>query len=155
MKLVVVSDNHGDKEILEKIASIECDADYYFHCGDSCLEPELIRPFVQIKGNNDYYDVPVQRIFHDIDGHNILLIHGHRQIYFRSIDNLLYLAEQNECDIVLFGHTHQFFDEEFEGVRFINPGSCLYNRDDNNATYAVVMLEKGNIEVFKKYVNRS
>lgn len=35
LKIVVISDTHGDKGIIQKIALQEYDADYYFHLGDS------------------------------------------------------------------------------------------------------------------------
>ena len=34
-KIVIMSDNHGDMNILTDIKVLEDDADYYIHCGDS------------------------------------------------------------------------------------------------------------------------
>ena len=34
-KIVIMSDNHGDMNVLTDIKVLEDDADYYIHCGDS------------------------------------------------------------------------------------------------------------------------
>ena len=34
-KIVIMSDNHGDMNMLTDIKVLEDDADYYIHCGDS------------------------------------------------------------------------------------------------------------------------
>ena len=34
-KIVVMSDNHGYRNIIEEIKRLEPDGDFYVHCGDS------------------------------------------------------------------------------------------------------------------------
>ena len=34
-KIIIMSDNHGDMNMLTDIKVLEDDADYYIHCGDS------------------------------------------------------------------------------------------------------------------------
>ncbi|WP_285946677.1 hypothetical protein [Thomasclavelia cocleata] len=46
-KIVVISDNHGQQSMLDKIRKLESDSDYYVHCGDSeALEERLKAGFV-------------------------------------------------------------------------------------------------------------
>ena len=37
MKIVVLSDTHGDANLIEQVYEQELDADAFFHCGDSEL----------------------------------------------------------------------------------------------------------------------
>ena len=49
MKICVVSDSHGDREILRKIYLSNPNCDIYLHLGDSQLEEYLINPFDKSK----------------------------------------------------------------------------------------------------------
>lgn len=152
MKVVLVSDNHGDLKSIEKILCQEQVADYYLHCGDSSTRPEDISLFASVRGNNDYFnEFPKERII-EIAGHKALLIHGHRLIGFGSFDRLADYAKEKECDICFFGHIHCFVDQEVKGVRLINPGSTFYNRDYSDPCYAVVEIEGNDIKVTKKSI---
>mgnify|MGYP003297992236 CR=1 FL=1 len=61
MKILLVSDTHGNNEALDKILKIHPDMDLYLHLGDSESTPELLRPFVTVKGNCDFYDFDIKR----------------------------------------------------------------------------------------------
>ena len=75
MKILLVSDSHGDDESLRKIANKHNNCDYYIHLGDSQSSPDLIRPFVSVRGNCDYYsskfmdqDKPLRVIHNNVEG---------------------------------------------------------------------------------------
>lgn len=59
-KIVIMSDNHGDMNMLTDIKVLEDDADYYIHCGDSeSYSLQDLDGFVAVKGNNDWsLDLP-------------------------------------------------------------------------------------------------
>ncbi|MBQ6493833.1 MAG: YfcE family phosphodiesterase [Erysipelotrichaceae bacterium] len=146
LKICLCSDNHGDRNSIQKILSDNPSCDYYFHAGDSMLEESDIAPFISVDGNNDWqYDYPKERIF-EIGSHRILLMHGHHYTYS---DNLLAdKTKENKCDVLFYGHTHIFADKTVKGIRMINPGSSYYNRDLSSPCYArVYLLEDGNIRV--------
>jgi uncharacterized protein len=139
LKICLMSDNHGDEYSLRKVLSDNPACDYYIHCGDSLMSEDEIRPFISVKGNNDWqYDFPNERIL-DIGGHKILVLHGHRYTY--SYDLLASKAKENGCDTIFYGHTHMFNDETYDGIRMINPGSTNYNRDFSEPCYAIVTIE--------------
>ena len=53
MKALFVSDNHGDRAILQKIAArFSNEVDIMLHCGDSNLEPSdpVMQPFKTVIG---------------------------------------------------------------------------------------------------------
>ena len=148
LKICLCSDNHGDIDSLNIVKSQNPNCDYYIHCGDSCLPENNIKPFISVKGNNDYdLDYPKQRVL-EIGGHKILVCHG--QNYTFSVNGLSSLAKSKGCDVFFFGHTHEYFDDEFDGVRLINPGSIFYNRDWSNPCYAIVTIEDNGRIVSKR-----
>ncbi|MDO4197620.1 MAG: metallophosphoesterase family protein [Erysipelotrichaceae bacterium] len=150
LKILLVSDNHGDYESISRILSDNPSCDYYFHCGDACLPPEEMKPFLVVKGNNDWgNDYPKQKII-KIKGHKILLFHGNG--YTFSKKDLRYKTIEEGCDTVFYGHTHLFNDEIMDGIHLINPGSCYYNRDYTAPCYAQVFIDDDD-NIFVKRVN--
>ena len=145
MKVVLVSDNHGDLSSLSKILNRHQDADYYLHCGDCELDLNNLKPFAPVKGNNDYrYDFPEFKVV-EIAGHRIFITHGHRYIVLNSLYGLVAKAKELVCDVVFFGHTHIYYDGEIDGVRLINPGSTLVNRDSSKPSYAIIEFDGSKI----------
>ena len=151
-RIVLAGDNHGDLDSIKKILMENLQADYYFHTGDTCLDPTLISPFITVCGNNDYswkYNIPKFRVL-NVENHNILLIHGHGYVY--SLDTLVDKAKQEKCDIVMFGHTHCFFDEVIKGVHLINPGSTYYNRNGEEPCYLIVDIKENDVKISRKFI---
>lgn len=125
--ICLTGDNHGHKELIQKIIKDNPKCDLYLHTGDSMMEKEEVFPFEAVKGNCDEaFDYPEERIY-EFYGHRILLFHGTNQAAF---DFALHeYALNRKADIVFYGHTHRFRDELYEGVRFVNPGSCRKSRN--------------------------
>ena len=139
MKIVVVSDNHGDYEVLNKILRDNPSADYYFHLGDSEMDEDELRPFASVRGNvDDDYNLHSERII-DVGGHFVYMCHGHG---FSGDEELIAKnAKACDCDIALFGHTHCFLDKTIKGVRTINPGSSSRGKDGHNS-YVLLEIDK-------------
>lgn len=147
LKLIVVSDNHGKVEPLEEILLRHQDADVFVHCGDSELPVDYLRGYACVRGNNDfYYDLPDMKIL-ELEGHRVMIVHGHQHLYLGQLDILTSKAHRQGCDLVLFGHTHIFQDEEREGVRLVNPGALSRNRDGTPACYAMIEIQGDQITV--------
>lgn len=146
LKICLCSDNHGDMDSIYKILSDNPACDYYFHCGDSLVPPEMMEPFISVAGNNDYiYEYPKQRIV-EISRHRILIMHGHHYCY--SMNEMYEKARNENVDTVFYGHTHVFADKIYNGLRFINPGSSFHNRDFTAPCYArVYILDDNSIRV--------
>lgn len=150
LKIVLAGDNHGDIDSIKRILIDNPQADYYFHTGDSQMNPKYIEPFISVCGNNDYNtDLPKFRVI-DIKEHKILLIHGHGYTY--STDALVYKAQEEGCDIVFFGHTHVYFDKTVNGIRLINPGSTFYARNLDEPSYAIVTIDENDIKAKQIYL---
>ena len=149
MKIILVSDNHYNMHVIKHILLKESDADMYLHCGDSEMEMKALLPFVSVLGNNDY-DRNYPRVrFLEIEGKRVEILHGNPYVSSFSDQALVEKAIKDKADIVFFGHTHIFSDYEKEGIRFINPGSCNYNRDGSSPSYAVVTIDQDGVEVIR------
>lgn len=92
------------------------------------------------KDNMDYIKSlkPVQII--NINGFNILLIHGDG--YNASGITVMFdkLIEKYNFDICLFGHTHKFLDMKYKNKRFINPGSIGIPVDYPSYKYCIINI---------------
>lgn len=145
LKICLCSDNHNNRDALSKILNDNPTCDYYFHLGDSGMSQDDLYPFISIKGNNDWLnDFPMQRIV-NLNNRKILMIHGNG--YTDSYNMLINKTRKEKCDVLFFGHIHEFVDDEYMGIRLINPGSCFYNRDLSNPCYARVYIDTlGNIK---------
>ncbi len=154
-RVVLVSDNHFNRRVLDYILTKESTADLYLHCGDSEFTMKELLPFASVKGNNDYDgSLPRQR-FVEIEGHRILVIHGDPFVSYFNDKGLIAKAQKEHADVVFFGHTHRFSDYTKEGIRFINPGSCNFNRDGSPPSYAIVTFEDEKISVERIDINPS
>ncbi|HEY4537314.1 MAG TPA: metallophosphoesterase [Erysipelothrix sp.] len=147
MKFIVCSDNHGDIVTLRKIVEKHPDASAYLHCGDIELESSLVPEFKVVRGNNDYFYNYPEQIVTTVGDLRVLITHSHLLPFGNRIKALSELAQKHQCDIACFGHTHRYQVEYYENILCINPGSLYYNRDGSKPSYAVVTVEKGEINV--------
>lgn len=152
MKVVVMSDSHGCNEEMEFVINKEKNTDLWLHCGDICMPPHAYGKLVTVRGNNDYYNYPIERII-NVPGHRILMLHSHTLPYYGSREEMLVeRAKENRCDIVLFGHTHVPVLKKIEGITLLNPGSLYHNRNGSPISYAVMRLDEAYLDVKLKYI---
>ena len=70
LKIVVMSDSHGCNEELEYVINKEKNTDLWLHCGDICVPSHIYNKVVVVRGNNDLYNYPIERII-NVPGHRI------------------------------------------------------------------------------------
>ena len=143
-RIAVLSDTHGllRPEVVEAIAG--CDA--IIHGGD-INKPEIterlqeIAPVYVVWGNNDKewaeqlpHDLTVQ-----IEGWKIFMVHNRKEI-----ENL-----PEDADIVIFGHSHKYFEQVIDGRLWLNPGSCGKRRFGQEISLAVLTVDGKDYQVRK------
>ena len=147
MRIIIISDTHGNFGALDKIVSAHIDtADLFIHLGDGerevekiCLTyPEIKDKFLSVAGNCDTNSLSLPYLLTEAGGHRVIAVHGHRQGVAYSLDNLKALAKANGCDIVLYGHTHCRFNSYENGLYIMNPGSASSPRDFLSQSYGVI-----------------
>ena len=73
----------------------------------------------------------------------MLAVHGHLQGVRYSYEELINMAKENGCDIVLFGHIHIPVFEKIDDVTIINPGSITRPRQKGYVkTYGILTFSE-------------
>lgn len=149
MKALVFSDSHGNLNNLLEVLRLHPDYEAIFHLGDVESDENVLRsitpyPVYMVKGNCDYYSSCQEKLVFEWQGKKIVMCHGHRYLnYGNGLDNLRYLAQQENADLVMFGHTHVPFLEEVDGCIYLNPGSISKPRQAKKIpTYTVIEVSK-------------
>lgn len=143
MKIVVVSDSHGDRKIVQQLVDrYDGKVDGIFHCGDSelSIDDPLVAKLHIVQGNMDLAAFPDHDV-ETIDGQTILVTHGHHQNVNGGLLNLELYARSLAANVVLFGHTHQLGTTFDDGMLFVNPGSISQPRGEFaviGGTYAII-----------------
>lgn len=147
MKIAVLSDTHDllRSEVMEIIK----DSDAVIHGGDinsqkildeikSVMKPEA--SLFVVRGNNDKEwaaEMPVSLNF-DLCGVRFLLIHNKKDIP-KDIDS----------DVIVFGHSHKYYEEVIDNRLWLNPGSCGKRRFNLPITMAALNIKENGYYVKK------
>lgn len=134
--ILVISDYHRHENDVLRMIDRHC-PDVILCAGDGESNDEFYveNKIKSVAGNCDFARLPNVRI-EEVGHYRILLTHGHLYNVIFGIDRLYYLAKENNCNLVIYGHTHIQKCEEYDGITFLNPGSVLdYN-------YALIDEEK-------------
>ena len=144
MKLAILSDTHGllRPEVVEHLKT----ADGILHGGD-LNKQEIVdqlrqyAPLYVVRGNND------KAWAEDIPHHLTVTLGG---VTFAMVHNKKELpADLTGADVVVFGHSHKYVQEEKDGVLWLNPGSCGPRRFHQEITMMTAVVEDGSIRVEK------
>ena len=150
-KYLVVSDNHGNRDVLVDLAQrYRNEVDQMFHCGDSELEPtdSLWQDFLVVTGNCDYDSRFKKEQVYENETDRILLLHGHQHHVRFSLEGMQAAAEAVGAKIVFYGHTHILDVTSEAGIIFLNPGSICYPRGQyKEKTYALIESDETSFKV--------
>ncbi|SHH74001.1 hypothetical protein SAMN02745135_01907 [Caloranaerobacter azorensis DSM 13643] len=147
MRIVVLSDTHGNIDfVIKEIKKIE-NVDLLLHLGDYSRDVDRMREIlkvdiINVKGNCDFYDYSTkEEEIIQIEGKKILLTHGHRYNVKFGINNLYYRSKELGVDVVLFGHSHVPVLLKHDGVLFFNPGSPTHPRGGSSRSYGILDID--------------
>ncbi len=144
MKLAVLSDTHGllRPEVVEYLKT----ADAILHGGDinrQAIVDELRRyaPLYIVRGNNDkdWAEAIPHNLKFSLDGVTFCMVHNKKEVP----------SDLTGVDVVVFGHSHKYVQEEKDGLLWLNPGSCGPRRFHQEITMMMAELSGGNIQVEK------
>ena len=147
MKTVtIVSDSHGNRSALDKLFPVFAESDYIIHLGDTSSDGQYIKKAFGdktylINGNCDHPKLGVDEIIIEIEGVKIFACHGDKYGVKQGYDRIAYRAEEQGCNVALFGHTHRAVEIERGGVTLFNPGT-LSRYCRNTYLYLVVSGDK-------------
>ncbi|MGI6264794.1 MAG: metallophosphoesterase family protein [Acutalibacteraceae bacterium] len=133
MRLLVVSDTHGDADALRRLVERQRQTVAgVIHLGDGCREAAGLEtafpglPVWGVRGNCDWGAIadewPLTRLL-TVGGYRIFCTHGQAYAVKYGLTRLALAAAEQQADLVLFGHTHQPFTAYEDQTHFLNPGS--------------------------------
>lgn len=146
-KIVVMSDSHGYHQMIDEVREREPDGDYYVHCGDSEAQTQMMRHWLCVKGNNDWYSDFNDKIIFEAEDVRFLVTHGHRFGYSDRESRMIYALQESKCDVLLSGHTHIPMCKEIDGYVLINPGSTTLPRGGSPRCYCIIFVNGKKISV--------
>ena len=144
MKIAILSDTHGllRPQVVEHLKT----ADAILHGGDinrPSIVDELRRyaPLYIVRGNND--KEWAEALPHDLTvtlgGVTFYIVHNKKEA----------AADLTGVDVVVFGHSHRYLQEDKDGVLWLNPGSCGPRRFHQEITMMMAEVTDGKITVEK------
>ena len=105
---------------------------------------------VTTPGNKAYLRTLLPEIRFEVEGKRFRLVHGSprrmNEYLFADRDprSLARIAQGADADVLVFGHTHQPWVREIEGVLFVNDGSVGKPKDgDPRAAWALLTVQQG------------
>ena len=141
MRLLIMSDTHGDAEVIKTVRDYYPQVDAVVHCGDSELpyDHTYLQGVERVRGNCDRKDdrFPNEKLF-ELGETTVFVTHGHLFNVKSSILSLMYRAREVGADICCFGHSHILGAEMIDDTLFINPGSLLKPRGRKEKSFVVV-----------------
>ena len=144
MKLAILSDTHGllRPQVVERLKT----ADAILHGGDINRQDivdqlEQYAPLYVVRGNNDkqWAEAIPHHLSVTLDGVTFYMVHNKKEVP----------ADLSGVDVVVFGHSHKYVQEEKDGVRWLNPGSCGPRRFHREITMMMAEVSGGTIQVEK------
>ena len=157
MRILIVSDSHGNTMALEEVLAREPAAELLIHLGDGLSDLVAVQRACRcpqsymVRGNCDYApDIPSERLC-GLEGQLALICHGNGYEVKLTHGALLGAAKRRGADIALFGHTHTPWLSRVDGVWLFNPGS-LSRSAVGRCTYGILTVEKGKEPVFEHKV---
>ena len=157
MKILVLSDSHSSLRFMRECVS-KVQPDVIIHLGDHYDDGEALHEefpnilFYQVPGNCDKYRAPIHAreiLVMTIGGVRFYMTHGHIHKVKMVLSLLMRDARAAQADIALFGHTHQAYCEQHDGLWLMNPGSCSGFRP----SYGWIIIDNNHVSCQIKYMD--
>ena len=144
MKIAILSDTHG--LLRPRVVEFLKTAVVILHGGDinrQSIVDELRQyaPLYVVRGNNDkeWAEGLPHHLTVTLGGLRFFMVHNKKELP----------ADLADVDVVVFGHSHKYLQEEKDGVLWLNPGSCGPRRFHQEITLMMADVEDGKITVEK------
>ena len=144
MNIAILSDTHGllRPEVVEYLKT----ADAILHAGD-INQQEIVdqlrqyAPLYIVRGNNDkeWAEHIPHHLTVTLGGVSFYMVHNKKEVP----------ADLPGINAVVFGHSHKYFQEEKDGLLWLNPGSCGPRRFHQEITMMMAEVENGTLRVEK------
>jgi len=148
MKIMLVSDSHGNKSGIEKIFE-KYKFDYLFHMGDGVKDLGLFANLENVycvAGNCDVFSAEGEEKIIKLGGYTFLITHGHRYSVKSNLNKIVSRGKEIGANFVCYGHTHNANYIESDGLYIINPGAfqkgkCVMLSIDRGISIENIVIE--------------
>ena len=148
MNILLLSDTHGDFRRIDSVLENCQKPDLIIHLGDMERDGEYITmsippdvAFLSVRGNNEWSSNRPLNTVIELEGIRFYMTHGHKERVKSGHEGLIHAAGAQNCQVALYGHTHNPCDLTENGIRIINPGALAYPV----CSYAMLHIKKGNL----------
>ncbi len=144
MKILIISDTHGNHDNLDIVLEQEKPLDLLIHLGDAQGKEDYIEVVAEcsmevVAGNNDFYSNLPREQELKIGKYKAFLTHGHHYYVNAGTDRIKKEGINRMADIVMFGHTHKPVLEKEGTMVVLNPGSISYPRQEERCPSYIIM----------------
>lgn len=152
MKILVLSDSHGNFDAIYDITLKE-NPDLIIHLGDGAKEAEDLsyitdKRVIAVRGNCDWSSRLEAELIYEAAGKRLFICHGHTFSVKSGLGAVINSAHSHNCDVLLFGHTHQQMYLVDRGMHVLNPGSSGYMKQ-----YGIIEISNDEINIRKCSLN--
>lgn len=144
MRILVISDSHGDSYAVKQALMEQPAAKIVFFLGDGERDLEFIDSVQgvyvhKVRGNCDFASALPESVIDEVEGVRIYATHGYVQRVKYGTSLLRQYAADNNAAIALYGHTHVADTTYSDGIWLVNPGSI------RSGEYAVIDITPSGI----------
>ena len=149
MKLLILSDTHGNYPMAIRALEKAGRVDQIVHLGDDIEDARIIETIIghqviKVPGNCDPVAAEYREFSMSIEGVNIFITHGDSYNVRKDLTKLYKKAVEKSAQLVMYGHTHIAAIEKIGDILFVNPGCLSYNCQ--HISYAILTLAGGKVE---------
>lgn len=148
MKILVITDSHGRKDLIEKVLDRE-NPNIVISTGDYCDDLDDIQymydniKFHIVKGNCDFGNRKYEDDYILDIGKRFFLTHGHLYNVKSYMNEIEKKSEELKVDCVCFGHTHIPYRAQKNNIEYFNPGAL------KDGYYGIIELDE-RLEIYNK-----
>jgi uncharacterized protein len=143
MKLLVISDSHGNYPHALKAHTLAGPVDHIIHLGDGSEDARLLEevlevPVLRVAGNCDCDAQLPMELTLEFGACRVFLTHGNRHYVKSGLTQLIGKGIEVGAKVVLYGHTHLAAVHAAAGMLFVNPGAL---KQGFPGSYAIVTVD--------------
>jgi uncharacterized protein len=147
MKLLVISDSHGNYPHAFRAHELAGEVDHVIHLGDGCEDARLLEevlevPVHRVAGNCDYEPELPKELTLEFEECRVYVTHGNRHMVKSGLGQLIGRGMETKASLVLYGHTHLPSVQSADGMLLVNPGAL---KPGFPMSYAIVTVEGGEV----------
>jgi len=148
MRILVMSDSHGNVSSALQACDMAGNFDALFHLGDGGEDAGILAHALEVKvihvaGNCDIGSASPRELLLECEGKKLLLVHGDAYGVKSGLGKLEKRAREAEADAVLFGHTHRSTVTTLSGILAVNPGTLM--RTAQQKSFAILEITPAGI----------